>query len=76
MLPIYKNSGKCDNSNYRGISLLHITYKHLSNTSVSRVTIQVDKLTGQHKCGFWRNESTDQILSVCQILKKQVGIKM
>ena len=53
--------------NYRGISLLPITYKILSNILQSRLTPYAD-----HQCGFRHNRSTtDRIFSILQILEKK-----
>ena len=52
--PIYKRS--C--SNHRGISILPITNKILSNTLLSRFTPYEHEITGDHKCGFSSNRST------------------
>jgi hypothetical protein len=36
----------------------------------------IDEIIGAHQCGFWFNRwTTDQILCICQILEKKMGIK-
>jgi hypothetical protein len=71
IVPIYKKGDKTDCSNYRGISLLSTSYKILSNILLSRLTPYVDKIIGDHQCGFQRNRSTtDQIFCILQILEK------
>ena len=58
-----------DCSNYRGISLLPITYKILSNILLSRLTPYAEEITGDHQCGFRRNRSaTDHVLCVRPVL--------
>jgi hypothetical protein len=58
--------------NYRGISLLSISYKILSNILLSGLIPFKEEITGDHKCGFRCNTSTtNQILSICQILEKK-----
>jgi hypothetical protein len=58
-----KRGDKTDYSNYRGMPLLPTTYRILFHVFVSRLTLCVDESTGCHRCGFWRNRSTnDQIL--------------
>jgi hypothetical protein len=52
IVPIYKNSDKTDNSNYKGISLLSIIYKMLFQILLSRLNQHIDEIIGDHKCGF------------------------
>jgi hypothetical protein len=52
IVPIYKTGDKTDCSNHRGISLLSTSYKILSNILLSRLTPCVDKIIGDHHCGF------------------------
>jgi hypothetical protein len=52
IVPIYKKGDKMNCSNYRGISLLSISYKILSNILLSRFTPYVDEIIGDHQCGF------------------------
>jgi len=54
-LPIYKKGDKTDCCNYRGISILPITYKILSNILLSRVTPYAEGITGDHQYGFQQN---------------------
>jgi hypothetical protein len=54
------------------ISLLSTAYKIFSNIIPARLTPYVNKVTGDHQCGFRRNRSTaDQIFSIRQILEKK-----
>jgi hypothetical protein len=46
-----KNGDKTDCNNYRGISLLSISYKLLSNTLLSRLSPYTDEIIGDHQCG-------------------------
>jgi hypothetical protein len=55
VLPLDKNSDKTACSNYRGISLLSISYKILSNILLSRLTPYADEIIGDYQCGFWHN---------------------
>ena len=41
-----------------GLSLLTPTYKILSNILLSRLTPYVDRIIGDHQCGFRRDRST------------------
>jgi hypothetical protein len=63
-------------SNHIGIYPLPTTYKIASNILASRLTPNVDIITGDHQCGFLCNRSTtDQIFCICQqILKKNGSI--
>jgi len=67
--PTNKNGDNTDGSNYRGISLLLITYKILSDILLSRLTPHAEEITGDHLCGFLCNRSTtDHIFCIRQIL--------
>jgi len=69
IFPTYKNGDNTDGSNYRGISLLLIRYKILSNILLSRLTPHAEEITGDHLCGFLCNRSTtDHIFCIRQIL--------
>ena len=65
---------KCDAticSNYRGISLLTIAYRNLSNVLCARLKPFVNKLIGSYQCGFRPGKSTiDQIFTLRQIFEK------
>jgi len=52
IVPMYNKGNKTDCSNYRGISLLPTTYIILSNILLSRLTPNVEEITGDHQCGF------------------------
>jgi len=70
-VPIYRKGDKTDCSNYRGISLLHSTYKILSNILLSRLTPHGEEIIRDHQCAFQCNRTTtDHILCICQILEK------
>jgi hypothetical protein len=72
IVPIYKKGDKTDCNNYRGISLLSTAYKILSNILLARLTPYVNKIIGNHQCGFYCNRSTmDQIFYIWQILEKK-----
>jgi hypothetical protein len=69
IVPIYKKGDKTDCSNYRGLSLLPTTHKILSGILYSRLTPYVDKIIGDHQCGFLHNRATiDDIFCILQIL--------
>ncbi|KAJ4451753.1 hypothetical protein ANN_03224 [Periplaneta americana] len=71
IVPIFKKGDKINCSNFRGISLL-LTYKILSNILLRRLTPYVDKIIGDHQCGFRRNRSTiDQRFCIRQIMEKK-----
>jgi sorting nexin-29 len=72
VVPIHKKGDKTHCSNYRGISLLSISYKILSNILLARLTPYADEIIGDNQCGFRRNRSTtDQIYYIRQILEKK-----
>ena len=72
IVPIHKKGDKTDCNNYRGISLLPTTYKILSNILLSRLTLYVEEIIGDHQCGFRRNRSTtDHLFCIRQMLEKK-----
>jgi hypothetical protein len=75
IVPIYKKGDKTNCNNYRGISLLLIAYKILSNILLARLTPNVNEIIGDNQCGFRRSRSsTDQIFYIRQILEKKIGL--
>jgi hypothetical protein len=52
VVPVYKKGDKTEFSNYRGISLLSVTYKILSSNLLSRVTPYAVEIIVDHECGF------------------------
>jgi hypothetical protein len=72
VVPVHKKGDKTDCNNYRGVSLLPITYKILSNILLSKLIPYAEEIMGDHQCGFRRNRSaTDHIFSIRQILEKK-----
>jgi len=51
-VPIYKKGDKTDCNKYKGITLLSITYKILSNIFLSWLTPYVEGIIWDHQCGF------------------------
>jgi hypothetical protein len=75
IVPVHKKGDKTDCSNYRGIPLLSTSYKILSIILLSRLRPYIDKIIGDHQCGFQRNRpTTDQIFCIRQILEKKMGV--
>jgi hypothetical protein len=70
IVPVHKKGDKTDCNNYRGIALLSISNKILSNILLSSLVPYIDEVIGDHQCGFRHNRSTtDQIFCVHQILE-------
>lgn len=68
--PLHKKGSKTDVNNYRGISLLPVTYKIFSKLLLNRLEPQIDSKLGEYQGGFRRNRSCiEQILSIKLILK-------
>jgi len=63
IVPMYKKGDKTDFSNYRGISLLPITFKILSNILLSKLTPYAGEIIEDHS-------TADHILCIGQILEK------
>jgi len=76
IVPIYKKDDKTHCSNYRGISLLSITHKILTNIPLSKLTPYAAEIIGDHHCGLRSSSSaTEHILLIRQILVKKMGIR-
>jgi len=76
IVSIHKKGDKTDCNNYRGISLLPITYKTLPNVLLSRLIPYAKEIIRDHQCGFRCNRSTiDHIFCIRQILDKKMGIQ-
>jgi hypothetical protein len=72
----HKKDDKTDCNNYRGISVLSTSYKILSAIFLSRLSLYIEEIIGDHQCGFLRNRSTtDQIFCICQILEKKMEVQ-
>ncbi len=69
--PILKGGDVLDCNNYRGISLLNLTYKVLTKVLANRLKPLIEREIGDYQCGFRQNKSTiDQIFSIRNILEK------
>jgi hypothetical protein len=70
--PGHKMGDKTDYNNYREMSLPSTSYKILLNILLSRLSLCIDEIIGDHQCGSRRNGSTnDQIFCIRQILEKK-----
>lgn len=69
--PIYKKGDKPVYENYRGMSLLNVTYKTFTNIVKERLEPYVEKILREYQAGFRRGRSTnDQLFVVKQIAEK------
>jgi hypothetical protein len=76
IVPTHENGKKTIYNNYRGILQLSASYKILWNILLSRISPYIDKIIGDHQCGFRCNRSTTgRIFCVCQILEKKMGVQ-
>lgn len=67
--PLHKKGDKSDVNNYRGISLLPVTYKILSKALLNRAEEQLDSQIGEYQCGFRKGRScTEQIFNLKSIM--------
>uniref|UniRef100_A0A0A9WMT6 Reverse transcriptase domain-containing protein n=2 Tax=Lygus hesperus TaxID=30085 RepID=A0A0A9WMT6_LYGHE len=73
VFPIHKKGDKMECQNYRGISLLAVTYKVLSLILLERIKGYAEEALGVYQCGFRQNKSTtDQIFILRQAAEKFV----
>lgn len=71
IFPIYKKGDTQDCNNYRGISLLNVTYKILSNCILSRIKGSTEEIIGNYQGDFRMGRSTiDQIFILRQVFQK------
>src|SRR5215470_9991695 len=71
LCPIYKKGDKKQCSNYRGISLLNITYKIFAILLYNRLSKLIEPEIGDYQMGFRPNRSTiDNIFIMRQIYEK------
>lgn len=69
--PIHKKGNTLLCSNYRGISLLNITYKIFTSILAKYIEPYAEQSFGEYQCGFRRGRSTtDQIFALRMILEK------
>jgi len=69
---IYKKGDETYCGNYRGISLLPVTYKISSNVLLSMLTPYTEEIIGDYECGFQRNRSTTyHVFCIRPILEKK-----
>jgi sorting nexin-29 len=71
MCPILKKGAKLDCNNYRGITLLNILYKILSNLINEKFIIATKRIIGEYQCALRPNKGTiDQLLIIKQMMEK------
>jgi sorting nexin-29 len=75
--PIYKQGDKLQCRNYRGISLLNVTYKIFTNLLTRYIEPYVEEILGDYQCGFRKGRSTtDQIFCLRMILERVCEYKV
>lgn len=70
--PLHKKGSKTDPNNYRGISLLDVTYKIFSKVLFNRAEPQLDHQLGEYQAGFRKGRSCpEQILNLKNLMAYQ-----
>ena len=73
MKPLYKKGDKSECRNYRGISLISVGSKLLSNMILFRLRDAVDKILWEEQCGFRKGRgSVDQFFTLRLIIEKSL----
>ena len=68
--PLHKKGNKKDPNNYRGISLVPVTYKILSKALLNRAEGILDQQLGEYQAGFRKGRScSEQILNLKNIIE-------
>ncbi|KAL4141433.1 hypothetical protein QTP88_004071 [Uroleucon formosanum] len=71
LCPVHKKGDAMVCQNYRGISLLNICYKVVSNIILSRIKPYTREIIGKYQSSFMSGKSTvDQIHTIKQIVEK------
>ena len=71
MCPKHKKGDKLQHSNYRGISLLNLSYKVLTNILHRWLVPYTEEILGDYQCGFRKEQSaTDNLLMLRCIPEK------
>ena len=71
IIPLHKKGSKLECSNYRGISLLNITYKILTKLITKTLGQYTENILGDYQCGFRQNRSTtDHIFTIRCLLER------
>jgi sorting nexin-29 len=74
---IYKQSDKLECRNYRGISLLNVTYKIFTNLLTRYIELYGEEILGDYQCGFRKGRSTtDQNFCLRIILERTCEYKV
>jgi sorting nexin-29 len=74
--PIYKQGDKLECHNYRGISLLNVTYKISTNLLARFIEPYVEEILGDYQCDFRKGRSTtDPIFCLRMFLEKACEYK-
>ena len=69
--PIHKKGNMMECTNYRGVSLLNVAYKILSNILFMRISPFAESIIGNYQCLFRKNISTmNEIFTLRQIMEK------
>lgn len=69
--PIHKMGSKLTCNNYRGISVLNVTYKIFTTILAKYIEPFAENILSEYQCGFYKGHSTtDHIFTIRQVLEK------